>query len=130
MDDQEFLKYFKNSRVPSYPDVKDEAGKCVILKVDSGPWRLNSDLLAYARNLGSIIFPIVPNITTVTQETDQNYGPLKTQFIEILNTLSDARIIHNDSTSLQPWMIGIILFGGIDPESKVYLKTSGFEKGF
>ena len=44
--------------------------------------------------------------------------------------MSDARIIHNDSTNIQPWMVGIIAFGGIDPESKVELKTSAFEKVF
>ena len=72
----------------------------------------------------------MPNTTTLTQETEQNYGPFNTQFIENLNTLSDARIIHNDYTNLQPWMVGIIVFGGIDYESKVELKTSVFDKGF
>ena len=29
MDYEEFLKYFKNSLVPLYPDLKDEDLKCV-----------------------------------------------------------------------------------------------------
>ena len=65
-----------------YPDVKDEAGKGVRFKVESGPMCLNLNLLAYARNLVFIIYPNVPNSTTITQETDQKYGPFKTQFIE------------------------------------------------
>ena len=40
-DDEEFLKYFKNSLVLLYPDVKDESGNRVMLKVDSGPGHLN-----------------------------------------------------------------------------------------
>ena len=101
-----------------------------MIKVESGTGHLNSNLLAYTRNLVFVIYPGVPNNTTVTQETDQNYGPFKTQFKENLNTLSDARIIHNDSTTLQPWMVGIIVFCGIGPESKVDLKTNAFEKEF
>ena len=72
----------------------------------------------------------MPNTTIVTQDTDQNYGPFKTQLIENLNMLSDAIAIHNGSTTLQPWMVGIILFGRIYLESKVELKISAFEKGF
>jgi hypothetical protein len=36
--------------------------------------------LAEVRTLGFIIYPGVPNTTAVTQETDQSYGPFKTQF--------------------------------------------------
>ena len=130
MDYEEFLKYFNNSLVLLYPDVKDEAGKSVMLKVDSGPRSLNSNLLAYERNLGFILYTSVKNTTAVTQETDQNYGPFKTKFIEKQNKFSDARIIHNYYTTLQPWMVGIIVFSSIDPESKVDMNTSVFEKGF
>ena len=41
MDDEEFLKYFKNFLVPFYLDVKDEYVKRVMLKVDSGSMCLN-----------------------------------------------------------------------------------------
>ena len=98
-----------------YPDVKDESAKRVVIKLDSDPGFLNSNLLTDVSNLLFIIYPGVPNTTAVTKETGQNYGPLKTQFVENLNLLSDARIIHNFSTTLQPWMVGIIVFGAIDP---------------
>ena len=101
-----------------------------MIKVESGTGHLNSNLLAYTRNLVFVIYPGVPNNTTVTQETDQNYGPFKTQFKENLNTLSDARIINNYYTTLQSWMVGIIVFGGIYSGSKVELNTSAFEKVF
>ena len=41
MDDEQFLKYFKNLLLPLYPDVKGESGKHVMLKVDSGTRHLN-----------------------------------------------------------------------------------------
>ena len=44
--------------------------------------------------------------------------------------LSDTIIIHNYSTTIQPWMFGNIVFGGIDTESKVELNTSAIEKVF
>ena len=117
--DGEFLKYFNNSLILLYPDVKYEDVKCVILKVDSGTGRLNQNILAYERNLVLIIYPGVPNNTSVRQDMDQNYGLFKTQFIENLNMLSAVMILHNGYTNLQPWMVVIIVFGGITPESKV-----------
>ena len=54
----------------------------MIVKVDSRPGRLQEDFLAEARALEFIVYPGVPNTTAVTQETDQSYGPLKTQFLK------------------------------------------------
>jgi hypothetical protein len=62
---------------PLYPDAADEHGKRVMVKVDSGPGRLEIDYLAEARTLCFIIYPSVPNTMAVTQETDQSYGPFK-----------------------------------------------------
>ena len=76
-----------------------------------------------------IIYPGGTNTTSVTQEADQKYGPFKTKFIENLHTFSNDIIIHNDYTTLQLCMVGIILFGGIGPESKVELKSK-FKREF
>ena len=67
MDYVDFLKYFKNSFSPLYPNIKYEDGKHVMLKVDSGPGRLNSNLLAYANNLVFIIYLRAPNTTAETE---------------------------------------------------------------
>ena len=66
--------------MPLFPDAQDVRGKRVIMKADSGPGRMELGFLAEARTLGFIIYPGVPNTTAVTQETDQSYGPFKTQF--------------------------------------------------
>ena len=39
-----------------------------MVKVDSGPGRLQEDFLAEARTLGFIVYPGVSNITEVTQK--------------------------------------------------------------
>ena len=44
--------------------------------------------------------------------------------------LSDNRIIYNYFTNVLSWIVVTIVFGGIDPESKVELNTSAFEKLF
>ena len=80
MNDEEFEKYFATNLTKLYPDAKDVKGKRVMLKVDSGPGRLHTPLLVRARTLGFYLYPGVPNTTAVTQETDQNYGPFKSQF--------------------------------------------------
>eukprot|EP00985_Skeletonema_marinoi_P026211 scaffold20141_cov66-Skeletonema_marinoi.AAC.1 len=117
MNDPEFEKYFLENIVRLYPDAADVPGKRVMLKVDSGPGRLFLSLLVNARTLGFYLYPGVPNTTAVTQETDQNYGPFKTQFQQNLSDLSDARIHGRHVTSLPPWIVGLIVFGGVDPES-------------
>ena len=85
MDEGEFEKYLLGSLFALYPDVKDVDGKRVMIKVDSGPGRLNALLLATCRLLGFVLYPGVPNTTAVSQETDRNYGPFKTVFRIILD---------------------------------------------
>ena len=88
MDSEEFEKYIMNSIVPLYLHARNQRGKRVMLKVDSGPGRMNLNLvLARLRHLGFILYPCVPNATHVTQETDQLYGPSKTQFLENLDLI-------------------------------------------
>eukprot|EP00804_Cyclotella_cryptica_P031255 CCRYP_011060-RA/>CCRYP_011060-RA protein AED:0.29 eAED:0.29 QI:0/0/0/1/0/0/3/0/236 len=108
MDEREFRSYFFNSVVPLFPDAEDVAGKRVIIKVDSGPGRMELGFLAEARTIGFIMYPGVRNTTAVTQDIDQSY---------------DSRLIGNYSTSLPLWMVGIVVFGGTDPISKRIEKT-------
>jgi hypothetical protein len=131
MSDPEFFEYFRTNIVPLYPDAKDEPGKRVMVKVDSGPGRLCMKLLTFARNLGFLIYPGVPNTTAVSQETDRNYGPFKLHFRTELDALMTARIDQDLSTNMPPWMIGLLVFGkNMDPTSKYYVQTSPFELGF
>jgi|EP01082_Thalassiosira_pseudonana_P008128 hypothetical protein len=129
MDEKEFMDYFLHSLVPLYPDAEDIPGKRVMVKVDSGPGRLNPELLSRARNMGFYIYPGVPNTTAVTQETDQSYGPFKTQFVTNLKELSDIRI-QKGLPSLAPHVVPLFVFGGIDPDTRHEVKTSAFEVGF
>ena len=77
MDDEEFFEYVKKSIMKLYPDAAPVRGRWVVIKCDSGPGRLNPDLLAFLRFHGFILYPGVPNTTAVTQETDQSYGPFQ-----------------------------------------------------
>ena len=115
IDEVEFRQYFLNSIVPLFPDSDDVNGKRVMVKVDSGSGRLQENFVAEARTLEFIVYPGIRNATAVTQETDQSYGPFKTQFLKNLKQLSDARIMADLSTSLPPWLIGLTVFGGMDP---------------
>ncbi len=70
MDNKEFAKYMQGSIVPLFPDAVDEPGRRVLLKVDSGPGRMNLKLLTTLKLIGIILYPCVPNTTQMTQETD------------------------------------------------------------
>ncbi len=130
IDSKEFEKYIKNSIVPLFPHARDEPGKRVILKVDSGPGRCNINLIMFLQNLGFILYPGVPNTTAVTQETDRNYGSFKTQFQTNLHKLSDYRLDFKDKVLLQPMILGLLVFGGTDPVTKEEIPLSAFERGF
>ena len=119
MDDDEFAKFLNNSIIPLWPKADDIKGMRVMLKLDSGPGRTCVRLLAQLRMLGFYLYPGVPNTTAVTQETDRNYGPFKTQFRKNLDLVVQDRQKDNESkaASLQPWLVGLVIFGGVDPET-------------
>ncbi|KAL7532024.1 hypothetical protein ACHAWF_009676 [Thalassiosira exigua] len=132
MDDVEFYKYVVNSILPLYPNTKDLPGRRTMLKVDSGPGRTCKKLIASLRMLGFILYPGVPNTTAVSQETDRNYGPFKTQFRKNLDLIVQARIAAGISVSLAPWLVGLVVFGGTDPKTKlnIPIEDGAFERGF
>ena len=66
----------------------------------------------------------------MTQETDQLYGPFKTQFLENLDLLCEARLQKNVSLLLQPKFVGLPLFGGINTETSCNIENSAFERAF
>ena len=87
IDDDKFVKFMLNSIVPLYPNAKDKPGRCIIIKMDSDPWRTNLKLLSKLRMRGFILYPCVPNTTHVKQKKDQCYGPFKTQLLINLNLI-------------------------------------------
>jgi hypothetical protein len=91
---------------------------------------MNLDLLASLRLDGFHLFPGVPNTTAVTQETDQNYGPFKGAYVRNLDALVDEQIAQGKTTSIPAWMVGLVVFGGCDPETKLELSESAVGAGF
>lgn len=87
----ELHKYISKAILSLFPDVSDEPLKRVIIKLDSGPGRMNVDMLAELRLKGVYVIPGVPNTTHVTQETDQNYGLFKSTYCTNLRLLAQAR---------------------------------------
>ena len=125
MDDHEF-DLVHNAIFPLFPYAKDQKWKRVFLKVYSGPGRLDVQLLCKCRLLGFILYPGVPNTMAFLQETDHNYGPFKIAFLQILNIVVQNCITANKSTSLPQWIVGIVVFGGTDTESKKSVDNNSF----
>ncbi len=69
-----------NSILPLYPETRGRKGHRLPLKCNSGPGRLQVELLAQLRFLGVYLYPGVPNTTAVTQETDRTYGLFKSKY--------------------------------------------------
>jgi hypothetical protein len=119
MNAEELHKYLSNSILPLYPDIEDRPGKRVILKLDSGPGRMNVEMLASLRLKGLYIVPGVPNTTSQTQETDQSYGPFKSNFRGNIRMLSQARF--DKGLTLKVVDLPLLVFGGTCSETKVVL---------
>jgi hypothetical protein len=112
-----------------FPDAAPVRGRWVIIKCDSGPGRLNPTLLAYLCFHGFILYPGVPNTTAVAQETNQSCGPFQTAFRSNLQVIINERIAAEKTTSLAPWIISLVVFGGEDPETGLIVGPA-FSKGF
>ena len=97
IDESEFNKFLNISILPLWPNAEDEKRKRVMLKLDSGPGRTCKQLLAQIRMLGFYFYPGVPDTTAVSQETDRNYGPFKTQFCKHIDLVVQDRKKENES---------------------------------
>jgi len=88
MNSVELEKYSNGSILPLCPDIEDRPLKRVIAKLDSGPSRMNVQMLAHLRLRGLFVVPGLPNSSGKTQETDQIYGSFKGCHRTNLHTLS------------------------------------------
>jgi hypothetical protein len=100
MDSEVFEKYIMNSIVPLYPHARNLRDKRVMLKVDSGPGRMNLYHLARLRHLGFLLYPCVPNTTHVTQETHQLHSSWRTSILYARHDCKRMCLCHS---SLSSW---------------------------
>ena len=112
-----------------WPNAAPVKGRWVVIKVDSEPGPLNPNLLAFLRFHGFILYPSVPNTNAVTHETDQSYDPFQTAIRTNLQLIIDERLRIDATRSLLPWIIGLVVFGGEDPQTGLIVE-SAFQKGF
>jgi len=127
MNSVELDKYFKGSILPLYPDIEDVPRKRVIAKLDSGPGRMNVEMLAHLQIRGLHVVPGLPNSTGKTQETDQNYGPFKGSYRTNLHDLASARFEKKKTITITD--LPLLVFGGTDPETGIEL-TDAFSDCF
>jgi len=78
-------------------------------------------MLAALKLKGFYLTPGVPNTTSVTQETDQNYDPFRTHYRFNLKALAEARFVKKLTLGIND--LPLIVFGGTDPETKVELRA-------
>jgi hypothetical protein len=129
MDKDNFFEYIQNLIIWLYPNATPVKGQWVCIKWDSGPGRLNMELLAYLQFHGFLLFPGVSNTKAVTQETDQSCGPFQSKLQSNLKVILDERLHAEKPTTLVPWIVGIFVFGGKDPKTKCVV-GSAFQDGF
>ena len=110
--------------------VADEPGKRVLVKIDSGTGRINVEMLARLKNLGFYLYPGVPNTTSISQETDQNYGMFKSAFRFNLGKVVQDRNELGMNTTVSITLIGLIIFGGTGPITKRGSYRNAFQEDF
>ncbi len=81
MDYAEYEKSLFSSIITLFPDLEDQPELQIMLNIDSGSGQLQSKLVLFIlRLINAYKYPNVPNTTAVTQMSNQNYGPCKTNF--------------------------------------------------
>ena len=128
MNSTELHKYVLKAILPLYPDIADCPTKRVICKVDSGPGRTNPEMLAELKLRGFYMFPGVPNTTSVTQETDQNYGPFKTFYRQNIDVLSQEKFQLKKTLALSD--IPLLVFGREAPSQQSTPLKDAFAQSF
>ena len=129
MDDDQFAKYLLNLISAIFPDCADKRGRRVIINIDSGPGRTNVELLARLQMMGVYLYPGVPNTTSVSQETDRNYGVFKSIYRENIEMFAYNRERCNMSTTPNMAIVGLFIFGGPDSKTRCNYKNA-FEAAF
>eukprot|EP00956_Cyclotella_meneghiniana_P009718 scaffold13462_cov36-Cyclotella_meneghiniana.AAC.2 len=129
MNNVEFDSYLDNGIYPLYPDMEDVPGKRVCGKVDSGPGREFYEMLCKARFCGLYLFPSLPNATSVSQETDQNYGLFKSIVRRNLEDVSTEAFEQRKEIELGASLMGLICFGGSHDDTGVICR-SAVDEGF
>ena len=66
----------------------------------------------------------------VNQETDVNYGPFKTAFQIILDSIVQERIKMDLQTVINPWLVGLVVSWQIDDETKKLDPKNAFQEAF
>ena len=72
IDAVKFEKYLTNIILPSYPNAMDVQLKHAAIIVDSGPGRLNLEMLEKLSIHGFYLITGVPNTTHITHATQRN----------------------------------------------------------
>ena len=128
MNAVELDKYFEKAVLPLYPDIEDVPLKRVVAKLDSGPGRLNQPMLAGLKLRGLYMVPGVPNTTSKTQETDQNYGPFKYNYRCNLSMLARNRFKAKKTLTIND--LPLLVFGGRDSMTGGTFMANSFELAF
>lgn len=126
----EFEEYIVNSITVLFPNAWPLPGRWVIIKVDSGPGCRNTRMLARLWMMAFIIYPGVLNTTSVTQESDRLYGSFKDGLRDNLQALTTYWMAEGKSTSLKPWLCGLVIFDGINKETGLLVPRNAFESAF
>ena len=127
MNSVELEKHFNASILPLDPDIEDMPLKRVIAKLDSGPSRMNVQMLAHLRLRGLHVVPGLPNSTGKTQETVQNCGPFMGCYRTNLHTPSGERFEVKKNVNVTD--LPFLAFGGKDTETGIKL-FDAFNKSF
>lgn len=85
------------------------------------------EMLADRHLQGCYLIPGVPNTTSVTQETDQNYSDFKDGYRANIRKLSQARFKNNMGTRVTD--LPLLVFGGTCNKTNVVLKNT-FQDSF
>ncbi len=112
----EILKSYCLYLTQLYPDVADEPGKRLFIKLDNAVGRNNTGMNFVARQYGIYIYPACPNTSEGSQEMDQSFGKFKS--LTEINRVKIAELRANQGEAGATILdVPYIIFGGTYPLS-------------
>ncbi len=129
MNNKDFEHYIYNSIVPLSSNLEDMPGKWILLKVDSGRGCDWWDLLNKCW-FGSVnIYPGIPNSTSIAADGHQLLWSIQGCRLEEPSKDFNAMLAKGITMSLGTSTFGLIVYGGVWPDSGVTLENAWSEVG-
>ena len=121
---EEWMMTSSSSMCSTQSSLSNQPGHHLLQKCDSGPGQLQIALFTKLRYLGVYVYPCMPNMMFIIQETNRMYGTFKMRYHLNLELLCDDMVRQNKTVLVSQQKQGLLVFGGLDDDTGLKLESA------